>query len=188
MNFILVRHGKTQGNIERRYIGCGTDEPLLEEEKKRLRQKGYPIAERVFVSPMLRCIETAEEIYPDSEITVVPDLRECDFGAFENHTYEELKDCPEYQAWLDSGGELAFPDGESRSSFSMRCVQAFENAIAGLEDGCYAFVVHGGTIMAIMEKYAVPKGEYYTFQEGNGNGYILNSDGSYRRIDAFVEL
>lgn len=28
MKWLLIRHGQTQGNVERRYIGCRTDEPL----------------------------------------------------------------------------------------------------------------------------------------------------------------
>ena len=31
MRWILIRHGQTQGNRERRYIGCRTDEPLCPE-------------------------------------------------------------------------------------------------------------------------------------------------------------
>ena len=28
MRWVLIRHGQTQGNLEHRYIGCRTDEPL----------------------------------------------------------------------------------------------------------------------------------------------------------------
>lgn len=179
MKYILIRHGKTQGNLERRYIGCGTDEPLCTEGIEGLRSCAYPAADSVFCSPMKRCVQTAEMIYPEMPRRIVEDLRECDFGAFEGRNYAELKDEPAYQAWLDSGGEAAFPNGESRGVFSLRSVRAFEKAIGDLMEGTYAFVVHGGTIMAIMEHFARPKGDYYDFQVQNGKGFILNSDGSY---------
>ena len=28
MSWILIRHGMTKGNLEKRYVGCRTDEPL----------------------------------------------------------------------------------------------------------------------------------------------------------------
>ena len=36
-----------------------------------------------------------------------------------------------------------------------------------------ALIVHGGTIMSIMDAYACPKGSYFEFQVGNGEGYEL---------------
>ena len=182
MKFVLIRHGRTQGNLEHRYIGCRTDEPLLPEERERLCAIDYPRVDGVFASPMRRCVETARTIYPGKEIALVPGLRECDFGEFENLNYEELKDRPEYQAWIDSGGELPFPGGESKADFSARCISAFESAIRNLPDGTYAFVVHGGTIMAVMERFARPEGNYYDFQVKNGKGFVLNGDGNYEAL------
>lgn len=178
-SYILLRHGKTQSNIERRYLGCGTDEPLCPQGIADLALCSAPAADRLFASPMKRCLQTAEILYPGMPATMIDDLRECDFGEFAGHNYEELKDKPAYQAWLDSGGMLAFPGGEDRRSFSRRCAAAFEAATAPLPEGRYAFVIHGGTIMSIMERFARPKGDYYDFQIKNGKGYILNEDGSY---------
>lgn len=62
MEAILIRHGITNGNIEKRYIGT-TDEPLIDSEKERLRKNIYPDADIIIISPMKRCIQTAEIIY-----------------------------------------------------------------------------------------------------------------------------
>ena len=177
MKFILIRHGKTQGNIERRYIGCRTDEDLCAEGIAQLQTQHYPDADMVFASPMNRCIQTAGIIYPGKPICIIDNFRECDFGDFEGYNYDELKDNPAYQAWLASGGELPFPRGESRMEFSERCVKAFESSAAHLSEGNYAFIVHGGTIMAVMEYFT--NGRYYDYQVRNGKGFILNADGSY---------
>ena len=177
MKYILIRHGKTQGNLERRYIGCRTDEDLCAEGIAELKEQHYPDADMIFASPMRRCIQTAGIIYPGKPIHIFDDLRECDFGNFEGHNYDELRDNPTYQAWLDSGGELPFPGGESRMEFSERCVKAFESSAAHLSEGNYAFIVHGGTIMAVMEYFT--NGSYYDYQVRNGKGFILNADGSY---------
>lgn len=137
----------------------------------------YPDADAVFVSPLKRCIQSAGIIFPGKPVHIADDLRECDFGEFEGQNFDELKDDPAYQAWLASGGELSFPGGESKKEFSERCVKGFESIIAGLAEGNYAFIVHGGTIMAIMEHFT--GGDYYDFQVKNGKGFILNTDGSY---------
>lgn len=180
--YILIRHGRTRGNLEHRYIGCGTDEELCPEGAALLRENHYPDADCVFASPMRRCIQSAGILYPGKTVRIIPDLRECDFGDFEGRNYEELKDHPAYRAWMDSGGMLPFPGGESRKQFSQRCVKAFQMIIAGLSEGKYAFVVHGGTIMAIMEHFARPKGDYYDFQVRNGGGFILKADGGYEAL------
>lgn len=169
----------TQGNREHRYIGCRSDEPLCEEGIGALRACAWSGADCVFASPMRRCLETAALLYPGQKPVVVPDLRECDFGAFEGLNHAQLDGRADYQAFIDSGGNLPFPDGESRASFSARCVQAFERVVRGLPEGTYAFVVHGGTIMAIMERYARPKGGYFDFQVPNGGGYCLDETGHY---------
>ena len=182
MRWILIRHGQTQGNIEHRYIGCRTDEPLCLQGVESLKEKAYPAVRRVFVSPMKRCRETAELIYPGVQVEVIDDFRECDFGEFENQNYAELNGRADYQAWIDSNGEMPFPGGESRAEFAARCVKAFDELVKrDLKEDC-AIIAHGGTIMAIMERHAEPRSSYYDFQVKNGEGYILCSDGIYERI------
>lgn len=191
MNIYLFRHGKTRGNMEKRYIGV-TDEPLCREgiaELKSLKASlALPCIQRLYVSPLLRCRETASIFYPGQPQILEANLRECDFGDFENKNYRELSDNPDYQKWVDSMGTLPFPHGEDRKNFSRRCVQAFEGILeecGSLGISQIAMVVHGGTIMSIMEAKAVPAGGYYDFQIPNGRGYRLvqeNSGFPYTKI------
>ena len=182
MKWVLIRHGQTQGNREHRYIGCRTDEPLCSQGIDALKGREYPAVRRVFASPMRRCLETAEILYPGLPVEIIADFRECDFGEFENRNYAELNGRADYQAWVDSGGEMPFPGGESRAEFAARCVHAFDELTArSLQEDC-AIIAHGGTIMAIMEKYARPSGGYYDFQAKSGAGYVLAEDGSYIKI------
>ncbi|MCD8150111.1 MAG: histidine phosphatase family protein [Clostridiales bacterium] len=183
MEILLIRHGQIRGNLEGRYIGR-TDEPLLESARESLRKSPYREfqPEIVYVSPMLRCRETAEILFGDDYL-IDRNLREMDFGDFENKNYEQLKDEPIYQAWIDSGGMLAFPGGEDPKNFRMRCRKAFERDVeeaARKEVKKIAFVVHGGTIMSIMEEYGMPKGDFYRWQVKNGEGYYCICTGNVR--------
>ncbi len=175
----LIRHGKTPGNSEKRYIGV-TDENLSLEGEMEISSKIYPKADIIFSSPLKRCISTAEIIYPKREIIVIPELRETDFGLFEGKNYNELSQDIEYQAWIDSGGEAPFPGGESKIEAGKRAILGFEKLLhksCGYEN--ISVIAHGGTIMAILSHLF--KGEYYSYHIENGEGYTfdLSSDGVY---------
>ncbi len=132
LSFLLIRHGQTRGNEKRRYIGR-TDELLSEggqaqisSLRDRLSAAGLLSgAFRVYASPMRRCRESAEILFPGREILYAEDLREIDFGDFEGKSAQDLSGNPAYQQWIDSGGTLPFPGGESRDAFEKRSHRAF---------------------------------------------------------------
>ena len=82
MTIYLIRHGETFGNQKKRYIGT-TDEPLCHSGRcflAQIREKHrYPIPDLLYCSPMLRCRETAEILFPGVEQHLEADLRECNF-------------------------------------------------------------------------------------------------------------
>lgn len=173
---VLVRHGATAGNLTKQYIGV-TDEPLCPQGARMLRARAshFPRVDTLFVSPLHRCRETAAILYPNLEQIVVPGLRECDFGVFEGKTYEQLKDDPAFQRWLDTGGESAPPGGEGRAEFTARTTGAFLRALRQRR-GDAAVVAHGGTLMALMSTFA--GGDFYDWQVKNGGGYAAQFDGN----------
>lgn len=183
LNLVLIRHGQTAGNLRHNYIGR-TDEPLCEQGRQNLRQKLadgiYPPVQQVFCSPMLRCRQTAALLYPHLAPQIIDDLRECDFGDFENLNYQDLSGNPAYQAWIGSNGTLPFPGGESREQFAARCVRGFEQIAADLlaqdvtDAMNAALVVHGGTIMALLSAFT--DGDYYDFACDNGGGWQVSLD------------
>lgn len=173
LKITMLRHGRTYGNTRGRYIGR-TDERLLDAEREALARLRPEPVECVFASPMLRCRETAELLYPGQEPVLLDDFRECDFGEFENKNYQELSGNESYQKWIDSNGTLGFPGGESQIGFRSRCLGAFDKLVelcAEREIGTAAMVVHGGTIMSILAEYGVPRAGYFSWQVKNGEGY-----------------
>lgn len=178
MTVVFIRHGKTAGNLEKRYIGR-TDEDLCVEGMAELSGKDYSECDILVSSPMKRCIRTAELIYPDKKIIINKNLRETDFGDFEGKNYSELCENPDYIKWIDGIAEP--PNGESSKIFKKRCCNAFEDIIKKYNRSV-AFVVHGGVIMAVLEKYGFPKKSFYDYQVLNGGGYITDFDGKYLKI------
>lgn len=178
IDFFLVRHGLTLANEEHRYLGK-TDEPLSERGICEIRQKvvyfSKNMPELVFTSPMQRCVQSARILFPDVNIVEISQWGEIDFGIFEYKTHAQLDGNPRYQAWIDSGGTIPFPGGESREEFVLRCVQGMEQAVKILCQREFkgitkvAAVVHGGTIMALLSSYC--GGDYFDYQVENADGY-----------------
>lgn len=184
MEIYLLRHGKTKGNLEHRYVGR-TDEPLHQSAITELKykQKTLPDVEKVYSSSMLRCVQTAQICWPGTKIRKMSQLRETDFGKFEYKNYEELKNQYEYRQWIESGGTALIPGGEDGKKFRERSCRAFisclkEAAEEGLKE--IAFSVHGGTIMAVMDRLAGDGNNFYNWQVSNGCGYHVYWDETQR--------
>lgn len=179
---ILMRHAKTKGNQFKRYIGS-TDEHLCEEgiilATQCRKRRTYPQPDLLYVSPMKRCLETAHLLFPQAEPHIVNELRETHFGDYENKSYEDLKDEKAYQTFLEYGGVTAFPNGESRGMVAERVLPAFDAIVTELVahpvPTC-TLLVHGGTIMTILEHYAHPKKDYYHWQVEPCGGYLVCVD------------
>ena len=177
IDIILIRHGMTKNNIEKRYCGKNNNDDLLDEGILKLtkyKNDGlYPPADILFSSSKVRALHTAGIIYPDLDSIIVSEFDEMDFGKFEGKNHEELKDNPLYQKWLDSNGEDAFPSGESKAEYTERVKKCFIKAIeiASKKDiKSMAIVGHGGTIMALLSSYASMN--YYDCMVSTGLGYV----------------
>lgn len=181
----FIRHGMTQGNLEKRYIGR-TDQSLCEQgavQAQALFRNGMPACGFVFASPYLRCLQTAHILFPDQQIEILEELRECDFGDFEGKTAEELEQDASYAAWLNEKCITPIPGGEGVMEFKERCSAAFEEAARAMpDDATAAFVIHGGTIMAILECCARPVRQFYEYHIGNCELIVCNYDDSILTI------
>ena len=162
----------------------------------------------IYSSPMRRCIETAKVLYPGFHIESIDGFQETDFGPFERKNYEQLCKLPEYREWIDSQGEMICVGMEKRSSFQKRCVEAFDALIRKIDmdsmdmdskaascktvdfmedkqksafgDRHFVLVVHGGTIMALMQELGMEDSDtykseghirdFYRYQRENGCG------------------
>lgn len=186
LHLIFIRHGLTAGNEQRRYVGQQDDQPLTEQGREQLRawqaQRRYPAAEALYVSPLLRCRETARILYPMLVPTVLPSLIELNMGSFEGKTYEQLKDDAAYRTWIDTRGMTAPPGGESGGEFAARLGGALDQIAADARRCRFhtaAVVTHGGCIMTLFQQLNLQPGvDMYNFITPNGGGYtaVLDTD------------
>lgn len=189
MKINFIRHGKTLGNMQHRYVGR-TDEELCKEgvqDAERLksdeRYNNLNGADVIFVSPMKRCIQTAEILFCKSiqrKLKIIEDFREYDFGEYEMKNHEELMEYESYKKWLESNGAYEMPAGEGMKSFKERVLRAFESTIDICKREKYenaVYVVHGGTIMSILERYDSENKSYYDYMIKNLDIYTAVWDG-----------
>lgn len=180
MEIVLVRHSITASNLERRFTGL-SDIPIIEEGAALSREISptLPKVDKVYVSPLLRCRQTAELLWPNGEeMVVVDDLREMDFGPFEGLTHEDLKDNPNYLQWLKDGDFTeGLGGGEPIAKVVTRMVAAVGKIIEDAKQNGYqrvGIMTHGGTIMALMTTVGAPKrNSFYDWKPQNSSGWLL---------------
>ena len=178
MTIYLIRHGKTEANEKRLYCGSA-DLSLSETGRAELERLHYDIENvRFITSGMKRTNETLQILFGNVPFEGDPRFREVDFGIFEMHSYETLKDTLEYQKWLTGDNEANVPpQGESGLQMKARVLTAFSEI---QEDTC--IVTHGGVIAVIMEQlFPNENKNRYEWQPKNGCGYAI-VDNCYMRL------
>lgn len=184
MELILIRHGTTQGNLEKRFVGT-LDMPLAPQGEELARKVGptLPRVEHIYRSPLMRCRQTAELLWPERSMTVIDELRESDFGPFEGKNHEELKDDPLYQAWIGQSGDhlnfAAMPVGETAEQVVERVSIGLAKLAADAAAHGYervGVVSHGGALMGLLSKYGRPVREYYGWMCPNCGGFRMELD------------
>ena len=172
MTIYLIRHGKTEANEKHLYCGS-TDLSLSVAGREELQNIRYDIKNvRFITSGMKRTNETLQMLFGDVPYEVEPRFREVDFGIFEMHSYDELKDSLTYQAWLTGDNEANIPpQGESGEQMKERVLKALAEI---KDDTCV--ITHGGVIASIMEYLFPNEGKNrYQWQPKPGHGYVISS-------------
>lgn len=175
----LIRHGITQGNLDGKYIGM-TDLSLCPEGKHAIETlrdaEIYPGVQKVYSSPLARCVETAKIIYPENKLMIIDELCEMDFGDFEGKTADELRDLKEYSEWIKGGMEAAPPNGEKYGDFSLRCINGLDSIFRDMMHlgvTRAACVTHAGVITNLLCGYGLPKGRPADHMCAPGEGFEI---------------
>jgi 2,3-bisphosphoglycerate-dependent phosphoglycerate mutase len=151
---ILVRHGVTAWNRERRFQGQ-IDTPLSAEGLEQARLAARRLAREpivaVYSSNLARAWQTAEPIAESLRLPVVsePGLRERAYGSFEGLTFDEIKrDLPDaYQRWQSREPEFELPgSGESLRGFHARIEQTLDVLARRHPGETIVLVTHGGVL------------------------------------------
>lgn len=190
----LLRHGLTEANFKGIYAGNRSDLPLCPEGKRQLaeiKNEGeLPDIQKLYSSPLLRAMQSAEVLYPGFEPTAIEELTEYDFGDFEGKTAAELENDPAYSDWT-SGKTKAAPGGEDYTNFVKRLCLGLNNIVRDMMDEgitTSAVIMHGGAIMMLLAACAVPRKTPVEWTCDPGRGYALRITPSVYHSSGVVEV
>ena len=175
----MIRHGRTDANDQGLYIGT-TDLPLNDAGRNELYDKldrfVYPRVERVYTSPLLRCTETAEILFPNREIVIADEFQELHFGKFEGKRAEDLVQDESYRAWIKGGMDAKPPEGESVAELCLRTYRGFHRILLEMmqEDMHHVMLVtHGGVIANSLACFGLPKLDPKQIRITAGEGFEI---------------
>ncbi len=151
---ILVRHGESAGNRERRFTTTPTELPLTELGIQQAKEAAGRIAARfapelVISSPYFRARHTAEIIARELELSMAieRDLHEREMGDLRGELYDAMLQHPQYDplrrwTWKPPGGE-SFEDVKRRAA------PVLDRLARGHPGRELVVVSHGGVMLAL---------------------------------------
>jgi len=153
---LLARHAETAPQYQGRFIGA-IDAELSNKAAAQIRalaQAIIPYSPQVCLcSPQSRARLTATGIAEHNglDITIDQNLREIDFGRWDNMTFEEISatEAKLVAEWSAGPMDFQFPDGEHTDDFLTR-VQTAAEIMAVRPEKTVLAVTHGGVIRAMI--------------------------------------
>ena len=189
---LLVRHGETDWNRERRFQGHA-DPPLNETGREQANALAEELTgeeiELVYTSDLQRARETAQIVGArlGADVVPLPALREIDVGEWEGLTWPEIEQrYPEgARLWHERG--YGWESGETYDQLGERVVAELRRIAAQHPEQRVLVVGHGGTIRvarAFVEGVSVTESRSRSRAIGNCEVFrVVTEDGAFRGID-----
>ena len=189
---LLVRHGETDWNRDRRFQGHA-DRPLNDAGREQARELAEALSgeriDAVYTSDLQRARETAEILAArlGVEVVALQELREIDVGSWQGLTWPEIEQRhPDGAARWHRDGH-GWDGGETYDELGRRIVDAL-GEIAARHHGQRVLVVgHGGTVRAtraFVEEVPVAESRRRNPPIGNCEVFrVVTEDGTWRGLD-----
>jgi broad specificity phosphatase PhoE len=190
-NILLIRHGETDWNKDRRIMGR---EPVGLNENGRHQSKQLQEAlsdldvEAVYSSPVLRAMETAEFLCQGRALAPIPDdrLLEVNYGQWVGKTFMEVRAMPGYIPYMQRLETPVAPGGETLYQVRDRAM-GFLNHVSELHlDGNILVVSHADWIKCVfMQLLGIPFEKIWGFRVDNTAVALLETEERGFRVLTF---
>ena len=175
----LIRHGEVVKS-ERMILTGSVDLPLTEYGKTEIKNLAgklhIPPDAALFCSPLTRAVQSADILFEGKKRTILPDLREIDFGLWENKSLKEIAEKnPELlEKWQNDFDNFKFPGGESVTEFINR-ISSLAGIFLSREEEEIAVVAHKGIITFLICRFlGISYQKYVSFQIDTASFTTLN--------------
>ena len=150
MRLLLIRHGETPWNRERRVQGCRSDTELGQRGREQAEKIALVLRKQrvdaIYSSPLKRAVDTAKAIAQACglEVKVASELREIDAGELEGLSQEELRKRYKefWKEWRESDPSFPLPGGESLEGLQRRAWGEIERIIERHPEETVAVIGH----------------------------------------------
>ncbi len=178
---ILLRHGET--GLPGRYIGS-SDVSLSPEGVSQISTL-QPIfqdqdIDLIISSPMKRCRQCTEILFPESFVRFDEELCEIDFGRWEGLNFSEIEqtDPDLVEQWAAWSPEFCFPQGEQINHFLDR-IHSVGKRLLDSHEKTIVLIAHGGVIRGLI---------CYLLKLAPSNFLLFQVDkGRFATLDLFSE-
>ena len=157
MRLVLVRHGETQWNAERRIVGhteIGLNEAGLRQAELLAKALSNVDVSAIYSSPLMRARQTAEAVAKPHDLPVgyIDVLKEFDAGELDGLTIDEVMELNGnfFDRWMDGETELRMPGGESIADLKKRAWPALQQIIADHTEDTVIVVSHTMVIITVI--------------------------------------
>ena len=193
---ILVRHGETDWNKEKRIQGGSSNTPLnargREQAESLALRLGREKIQAIYSSPLQRSLDTAKTIarYHQLEVVIEPSLREIEAGELEGVTLAKLGRRFSELLTQDAGDGVSprAPGGESLSEVQQRGRETVRRLTAEHPAGVLVLVSHYFVILSIVcSALALPLSQISRLGLSTGSISIISLDGQGARLELLNE-
>ena len=188
----IIRHGKTEMNAKMLMQGR-SDHPLnetgiaqAEEAAERFAEMGVKI-DKVYTSPLIRAVQTAEKIAPDAELVIDDRLIEMDYGPYEG--MDLRNPAPEVISFFMDFVNVSAPEGmEPLPAIVKRLGTFLEEIVKEAETKNILISTHAIAMKGALE-YLTPesKGGYWATNIGNCDIYVSEAKSGKYSVPVCIE-
>ena len=176
----VMRHGAVDGPSN--VLRGRTDTPLSDTGWQQMRAAcaalDIPVT-AIATSPLARCSAFAHELAAQHALPLYQheDLREVDFGAWENLTPDEAHTATSelFAQFQTNPGGISAPDGEPFDAFKQRVLAAFDACLTQAHSGHLLMLTHAGVMRVLLsDKMNLPWATTYRIAIPPAGGFRLS--------------
>ncbi|MFP3123252.1 histidine phosphatase family protein [Ectobacillus funiculus] len=184
MKIIFARHGETDENAARCYLGH-FDARLNETGRQQIHRLAEHVRQmygkditRIYCSDLSRTRESAEIIgsYLQLQPVSIHALRELHFGDWECETYDSIRERELLTEWIQNPFQIAPPHGETLQQLGNRVDTWLSHILLHeKEDETILVMSHGGPIRWVLAKWILGDRQEFWNAEGvkHGSGLVI---------------
>lgn len=188
LELLLIRHGQTDWNVERRVIGTNPV-PLNKVGRAQVRAlarvlKNVPI-QAIYTSPIKRALETAAILLHGRDaIPLIEEegLSEINYGQWVGRPFSEI---PELTQYFESPASVVIPCGEQIPEVQRRILTAIDKIRRAHMDGCVIAISHADVIkLALAGFLGMPLDNLHKLRIDNGSVSVVRFENDRPKVAA----